>query len=88
MLGFSVRAGYLAPDRRLMLSLAKFVACGILLAATLWLTARFSRFYLASMPLFRDETTLLLLVAVAAFVYAMLVLVLFGRGWLFSLLRG
>ena len=40
------------------------------------------------MQLFRDETILLLLVAVGAFVYALSVLVLFGRGWLFSLLRG
>ena len=37
VLGFPVRAGYLVPDRRLMLSLAKFVACGVLLAAALWL---------------------------------------------------
>jgi putative peptidoglycan lipid II flippase len=88
VLGFSVRAGYLVPDRRLMLSLAKFVACGVLLAAALWVTARFAGFYFASMPIFRDETTLLLLVAVGAFVYALSVLVLFGRGWLFSLLRG
>ena len=87
MLGFAVRAGYLVPDRRLMLSLAKLVACGVLLAAALWLTARFAGVYFASMQLFRDETILLLLVAVGAFVYALSVLVLFGRGWLFSLLR-
>jgi putative peptidoglycan lipid II flippase len=36
----------------------------------------------------RDETILLLLVAVGAFMYALSILVLFGRGWLFSLLRG
>jgi putative peptidoglycan lipid II flippase len=88
VLGLSVRAGYLVPDRRLMLSLAKLVSCGVLLAAALWLTARFAGVYFASMQLFRDETILLLLVAVGAFVYALSVLVLFGRGWLFSLLRG
>ena len=88
VLGFAMRAGYLVPDRRLMLSLAKLVACGVLLAAALWLTARFAGVYFASMQLFRDETILLLLVAVGAFVYALSVLVLFGRGWLFSLLRG
>jgi putative peptidoglycan lipid II flippase len=87
VLGFAMRAGYLVPDRRLMLSLAKLVACGVLLAAALWVTARFAGVYFASMQLFRDETTLLLLVAVGAFVYALSVLVLFGRGWLFSLLR-
>ena len=40
------------------------------------------------MTRFRDETTLVLLMAVGAFVYGFSVLVLFGRGWLFSLVRG
>jgi putative peptidoglycan lipid II flippase len=40
------------------------------------------------MTTFRDETALLLLVAVGAFVYGFSVLLLFGRGWLFSLVRG
>jgi len=40
------------------------------------------------MTAFRDETALLLLAAVGAFVYGLTVLLLFGRGWLFSLVRG
>ena len=36
---------------------------------------------------FRDELILLLLIAVGAFVYAFLILALFGRGWLFALRR-
>jgi putative peptidoglycan lipid II flippase len=58
------------------------------MAAALWLTARFSLLYFAQMHAFRDELTLLLLVAAGAFVYGFSLLVLFGRGWLFSLIRG
>ena len=35
VLGFAVRAGYLEFDRSLMQSLAKFAACGVILAAAL-----------------------------------------------------
>jgi putative peptidoglycan lipid II flippase len=88
VLGFAVRRGYLELDRALMQSFAKFAVSGIVMAAALWLTARFSLLYFAQMHAFRDELTLLLLVAVGAFVYGFSVLVLFGRGWLFSLIRG
>jgi putative peptidoglycan lipid II flippase len=88
VLGFAVRRGYLDPDRALVKSLAKFAVAGVALAAGLWLTARFAAGYFAQMSLFRDETELLLLVATGAFVYGVSVLLLFGRGWLFSLLRG
>ena len=40
------------------------------------------------MTVFRDETALVLLPAVGAFVYGFSVLLLFGRGWLFALVRG
>jgi putative peptidoglycan lipid II flippase len=39
------------------------------------------------MHTFRDETTLLLLIAAGAFAYGVLILLLFGRGWLFTLVR-
>jgi putative peptidoglycan lipid II flippase len=87
VLGFAVRAGYLELDRALMLSLAKFVACGVIVAAALWFTARFAAVYFAQMRAFREETSLLLLIAVGAFVYGFSVLLLFGRGWLWSLVR-
>jgi putative peptidoglycan lipid II flippase len=70
-----------------MTSLAKFAAAGILLAGALWVTARFANIYFASMHTFRDETVLLLLIAAGAFVYGISILLLFGRGWLFSLIR-
>ena len=87
VLAFSVRAGYLDLDRAWMKSLAKFAAIGIVLATVLWLTAHFATPYFAQLARFRDETTLVLLIAVGAFVYGFSVLVLFGRGWLFSLVR-
>jgi len=87
VLAFAVRRGYLDFDRAWLTSLAKFVVSGIVLAAALWLTTKFSAIYFAQMHMFRDETTLLLLIVVGAFVYGFSILVLFGRGWLFSLVR-
>jgi putative peptidoglycan lipid II flippase len=88
VLAFAVRAGYLELDRALMGSLARFVVSGVILGAALWFAARFAAVYFAQMTAFRDETALLLLAAVGAFVYGSSVLLLFGRGWLFSLVRG
>jgi putative peptidoglycan lipid II flippase len=88
VLAFSVRAGYLDLDRAWMKSLAKFVVIGIVLGAVLWLSAHFATSYFAQLARFRDETTLVLLIAVGAFVYGLAILIVFGRGWLFSLMRG
>src|SRR5436305_1938802 len=87
VLAFAVRAGFLELDREWMNSLAKFALAGVLLAAALWLTARYATVYFAQMKTFRDETTLLLLIATGAFVYSFSILLLFGRGWIFSLVR-
>jgi putative peptidoglycan lipid II flippase len=88
VLAFAVRAGHLELDRALMPSLARFVVSGIILGAALWFTARFAAVYFAQMTAFRDEIALLLLAAVGTFVYGFSILLLFGRGWLFSLVRG
>src|SRR4030081_1891986 len=88
VLVFAVRRGYLDLDREWIKSLAKFAIAGIVLAAALWLTARFASVYFAQMSAFRDETALLLLIASGAFVYCFCILLLFGRGWIFSLIRG
>jgi putative peptidoglycan lipid II flippase len=85
---FAVRRGYLELDREWMKSLGKFALAGIVLAAALWLTARFASVYFAQMNVFRDETALLLLIVAGTFVYCFFVLLLFGRGWIFSLIRG
>jgi putative peptidoglycan lipid II flippase len=87
VLGFAVRAGYLEFDRALTQSLAKFAACGVVLAAALWLAAKFAGSHLAHLPLLRDETILLLLIVVGAIVYGGSILLLFGKGWLRSLVR-
>jgi len=88
VLVFAVRRGYLDLDREWIKSLAKFAIAGIVLAAALWLTARFASVYFAQMSAFRDETALLLLIASGTFVYCFSILLLFGRGWIFSLIRG
>jgi putative peptidoglycan lipid II flippase len=88
VIGFAVRAGYLELDRALMRASAKFVLSGILLAAALWLAARFAAVQFAQLTMLRDETTLLLLIVVGALVYGTSIALLFGTGWLKSLLRG
>src|ERR1700704_4474029 len=87
VIGFAVRAGYLELDRALLQSLMKFLAAGGALAGALWFAARFAAVHLAQLSALRDEATLLLLVVVGAVVYAALILLLFGRGWLRSLVR-
>jgi putative peptidoglycan lipid II flippase len=84
---FAVRAGYLELDSALTKSLARFVVCGAVLWAALWFAAKFASVYLAPMSAFRDETVLLLLAAVGTLVYAFSIVLLFGRGWLRSLVR-
>lgn len=87
VLGFAVRAGYLDLDGALMQSLGKFAASGAALAAALWGAAKLASAYVAQLPAFRDETTLLVLIAIGAIVYAGCILLLFGTGWLRSLVR-
>jgi putative peptidoglycan lipid II flippase len=88
VIGFAVRAGYLDFDRALMQSLAKFVVCGAVLAAALWAAARYAAAYIMQLSAFRDEAALLSLIVVGAVVYAASILLLFGKGWLKSLVRG
>jgi putative peptidoglycan lipid II flippase len=88
VLGFAVRKGFLELDREWMKSLAKFAISGIVLAAALWLTARFASVYFAQMAMFRDELALLLLMLIGLLVYGICILVLFGKGWILSLIRG
>jgi putative peptidoglycan lipid II flippase len=87
VIGFAVRAGYLEFDRAFVRSLAKFLVTGIVLGVALWFAAQFATLHLARLSAFRDEIALVLLVAVGAVVYAGLILLLFGRGWLRSLVR-
>jgi putative peptidoglycan lipid II flippase len=87
VLGFAVRAGYLELDKTLMQSLAKFVVSAVVLGAALWFAARFAVSHFSQLSALRDEAALLLLIAVGTMVYAGSILLLFGRGWLRSLVR-
>jgi putative peptidoglycan lipid II flippase len=87
VLGFAVRAGYLDVDKTLLQSLAKFTVCGVVLAAALWFAARLAAVHLAQLGALHDVAALLLLIAVGAIVYAGSVMLLFGWGWLRSLVR-
>ena len=87
VLGFAVRAGYLELNRALVQSLLKFALTGILLAAVLWLTAKFAATHLSRLSTFRDEIVLAILMVVGTVIYAGSILLLFGRGWLRSLVR-
>ena len=87
VIGFAVRAGYLEFDRAFVLSLVKFFVIGVLLAATFWLASRFAAAQFASWNSLRDEAALGILMLVGTAVYAVLVLLLFGRRWLRSLVR-
>jgi putative peptidoglycan lipid II flippase len=87
VVGFAVRAGYLEFDRGFLLLLSKFLLAGVVLAAALWLAARLTALYFGQLGLLRDEAALAVLIAVGAIVYVGSVLLLFGRGWLKSLMR-
>ena len=87
MIFFAVRAGYLALDRTLLVSFAKFVVAGVILGAALWLSARYAGNALAQMSALRDEAMLGILILVGAIVYAACIFALFGRRWLVALVR-
>jgi putative peptidoglycan lipid II flippase len=88
VIAFAVRAGYLYVDAAEVRSLLRFAAAGVVLGVALWLTAHLSITYLAGWGTMRDEVTFLLLIVVGALVYAGSIMLLFGRHWLRSLVRG
>ena len=87
VLFFAVRRGFLVLDRAWLMSLGRFLLTGIILAAAFWLIARFTGSALGAMR-FHDEVRLVLLAVGGTIVYALAILVLFGRSWLVSLVRG
>jgi len=87
VIGFAVRAGYLEFDRGFVVSLIKFFVIGLVLAASLWLTAQFAAVQFAAWTTLRDEAALGVLIIVTVMLYAALILLLFGRRWLRSLVR-
>jgi putative peptidoglycan lipid II flippase len=88
VIGFAVRAGHLEFDSAQLRGLAKFVVTGLVLAAALWFAARFAAVQFAHLAALRDEAALALLIVVGAVVYVASILLLFGGGWIRSLVRG
>ncbi len=84
---FAVRRGFLAFDRAFVMSLMKFAAAGVVLAAALWGAARWAATALAGMASARDEIALGLLIVAGAVVYGGTILLLFGARWLRTLVR-
>src|ERR1700739_4603688 len=87
VMGFAVRRGFLDLDRALLQSWEKFVAAGVVLAAALWLAARFAGSHRAGLSGWPDEIAFLWLIVVGTLVYAGSILLLFGKGWLRTLVR-
>jgi putative peptidoglycan lipid II flippase len=88
VIAFAARAGYLQLDAALTRSLIKFGAAGAVLAAALWLAARLSASYMSGLSTLHDEAVFLLLIVVGALVYTGAVLLLFGKRWVMSLVKG
>jgi putative peptidoglycan lipid II flippase len=82
VLFFAVRAGLIAVDARLKSSLIRLVVAGAAFALLLFFAAPLVTSLLSSMPRFRAESVLLVLAVLGGVFYATLVLVLFGRSWL------
>jgi putative peptidoglycan lipid II flippase len=87
VLGFAARAGHLELNRPLGHSLMKFAIAGVVLAATLWLAARYAAAHFGGVA-FHDEIALLLLIGAGTLVYAGSILGLFGPRWLKALVKG
>jgi putative peptidoglycan lipid II flippase len=84
---FAVRREYLVFDRAFLASLGKFVLAGVVLAAALWFTSRWAASALAGMSAMRDESALGILIVAGAVVYGGSVSLLFGKRWLWNLVR-
>jgi putative peptidoglycan lipid II flippase len=84
---FAVREGHLVLDREMRISFARFAVAGTALAATFWAIAKFLPGLLLSLPRFRSEAELSVLVVAGTAVYGALILLLFGRRWLGALLH-
>jgi putative peptidoglycan lipid II flippase len=78
--GFAVSGAGLRPVIRLLLAGA--VLAVALYFGSLWLAQAF-----AGLTYFREETTLAVLLLIGTIVYALMVLLLLGRGWLGTLLK-
>jgi putative peptidoglycan lipid II flippase len=79
---FAARAGYVARDERLRLSIFRLAIAGLALAAVLWLCRGPTLDWFAGRQSLRDLAALAALTAVGGAVYCGIVAALFGREWL------
>lgn len=79
---FAVREKLIGWDERLKRSLIRLALAGCVLGALLILAVRPVSGLFATMPFFRDETTLAVLAIGSAAIYVAMILLLLGRQWL------
>jgi putative peptidoglycan lipid II flippase len=84
---FARRQGFAISGAAIGKPVAKLIAAGVVLAASLLAGAYGLDHALAGMTRFRDETALLLLVLLGTVVYGLMIFLLLGRPWIRSLLR-
>jgi putative peptidoglycan lipid II flippase len=86
VLWLAARADFIAVDAELKASLGKLAIAGLGLAAALLVAAPMLTALLSALPRFHNEAQLLAVALLGAFVYGVIILLLFGRRWL-ALLR-
>jgi len=84
---YARRQGFAVSGAAIGKPVAKLIAAGVVLAVSLLAGAYGLERALSGLSVFRDETTLALLLVLGAVVYGLTVLLLLGRPWLRSLLR-
>jgi putative peptidoglycan lipid II flippase len=84
---FARRQGFAVSGAAIGKPVAKLIAAGVVLAASLVAGAFGLERALADLAVFRDETMLALLIVLGGIVYVAAVLLLLGRPWLKSLAR-
>ena len=88
VIGFAVHRGHLVIDHPMRLSVVKFALTCAVLAGALWMVALLAPAGLVALPGLRDEALFVLLMIAGGAIYALLILMLFGRRWLLLLARG
>jgi len=84
---FARRQGFAVSGAAIGKPVAKLIASGVVLAASLLAGAYGLERALSGLSVFREETMLALLVVLGTLVYSLMVLLLLGMPWLKSLLR-
>lgn len=87
LIWFARRHGFAKPGETTLGNSVRLIAAGIVLAAVLYVAARYLAPYFAKMTTLRDETLLLVLAVLGGAVYLALIGALLGSKWLRGLVR-